>query len=76
VSFSVDKVCFDNNQKEHNFLDVMSFVVDCQNVVKTDILIILIASEALSEDSLNIISRIFSLSFSISLQKWNINQIL
>lgn len=43
----------------------MSFVVDCQNAVKTDILIILIASETFSEDSLNTISRIiFSLFLS------------
>jgi len=36
----------------------MSFVVDCQNAVKTDILMILIASATLSEDLLNTISRI------------------
>jgi len=36
----------------------MSFVVDCPNAFKTDILIILIARETLCEDSLNTISRI------------------
>jgi len=40
----------------------MSSVVDCQNAVKTDILILLIASATLSEDLLNTICRIlFSL---------------
>ena len=67
VSFWVDKVCFDNHQKEHNFLDITSFSVDYPNAVKTGILIILIASETLSEDLLNTISRIlFSLFLSFS----------